>query len=451
MKYIRSICLLVLALTAAACSSGESTRRPPPSPTGGSGGGAGPGGPGGTGGAGDEGGAAPRPSDAAADAAAGTGGVGGAAPADASAESAPLTPPGPTDLTAFKYARAVKMNTAAGGANVAGNVDNFPVAVVLDASSFDFSQAKDHGEDVRFAKADGTLLPYAIESWDRAAQAAAIWVKVDRVLGNNDAQSFQMHWGSAGALDAGDSKAVFDTKDSGFVGVWHLDEEGNSEPLGYKDASANEAHATGVLMAPGSRVAGRVGKGTLLQNSKADPKEQWIKVDSEKRTSLNTTPGAITVSLWALARSFPARSTIGGYETIISKGDTSWTLQRRGENNDWECCTRVPAYHSCAISKTKTALDTWFHFAIVFANPTQTLYINGLKDATATDQGWLMGDHPLGLGQQTQSLNGKRNWDGILDEARVANVARSADWIKLDFESQKQGQKFLTFGPIQPR
>jgi hypothetical protein len=429
---------LALALLTA-CSSAAPTRRPPPSSAAGTGGG-------GAGGTGGEGGAAPAPADA-------TTSADTAPPADSGVEAAgpPITAPAPTELAKFKYTRAARLDTTPSGANVPGNVDGFPVAVVLDGTSFDFSQARDRGQDVRFAKADGTPLPYAIESWDEAGRSAALWVKVDRVLGNDARQSFQMYWGSAEAVDASDSKAVFDTRDGGFVGVWHLDEEGNDQPLGYKDASANEAHATGVMMAPGSRVPGRIGKGTLLQNGKAAPKDQWIKVDSDKRTTLNTTPKAITVSLWALAKSFPDRSTIGGYETVISKGDTSWTLQRRGTNNDWESCTRVPAYHSCAISKTKTALDTWFHFTIVFANPTQTLYINGVKDATATDQGWLMGDHPLGLGQQTQSLDGKRNWDGILDEARVATVARSADWIKLDYESQRPGQKFLTFGPTESR
>ena len=404
--------------------------------SGGGGGGTGPAdaGAGGTGGATGGGGEA-------------TGGAGGAAPADAGAETSPPAT-GPTDLTKFKYSKAVKLNTAAAGANVAGNVDDFPVPVVLGPASFDFTQAKDHGEDLRFAKLDGTLLPYAIESWDKAGQAAAIWVKLDHVLGGNDAQSFLMYWGSADAGDASNTKAVFDAA-SGFVGVWHLGEEGNSDPDGYQDASANEAHATGVLMAPGSRVDGRIGKGTLLQNSKEAPKEQWIKVDTDKRASFNTGAKPITVSLWALAKSFPNRSTIGGYETVISKGDTSWTLQREGTTSHWETCVRTPPYHSCAISKSSNAVNTWFHFAIVFANPTITLYINGAKDATATDPGWLMGDHPLGLGQQTQSLNGKRNWDGILDEARVANVGRSADYIKLDYESQKDGQKLVSFGPVQ--
>jgi hypothetical protein len=384
-----------------------------------------------------------------------SGGAGGAA-VDAAEEteggsdapgSSPGTP-GPTDLTKYKYSKPVKLNTTATGANVAGMVDNFPVPVVLDATSFDFTQAKDHGEDLRFANADGTLLPYAIESWDKAGKAAAVWVKVAHVMGNNDAQSFLMYWGNADAADAGDSKAVFDSA-SGFVGVWHLAEDGNNDPDGYKDASANEAHATGVSMEPGSRVPGRIGPATRLANSKEAPKDQWIKVDSAKRASLNTGPKPITVSIWALAKSFPNRSTIGGYETVISKGDTSWTLQRQGTGSKWETCVHTPAYHSCAISKTTNAVDKWFHFAIVFANPTITLYINGAKDATATDQGWEMGDHPLGIGQQTQSLMGKRNWDGILDEARVANVGRSADYIKLDFESQKEGAKLVSFGPVQ--
>ncbi|HXU80774.1 MAG TPA: DUF2341 domain-containing protein, partial [Polyangia bacterium] len=282
--------------------------------TGGSGGGGASGGSGGSsgsgGGAGGTGGTM------------GTGGAGGAGGAGGS----PM--PGPTDLTKFKYSKAVKLDTTAAGAGVMGNVDGFPVALVLNAMNFDFSQAKDGGADVRFAKMDGSLLPYAIESWDKAGQAAVVWVKVS-VLGNNATQSFVMHWGSPDATDASTTKTVFD---NGFVGVWHLNEEGSSTDFGYKDSSPNEAHATGVMMAPGSRVDGRVGKGTWLQNSAAMPKDQWIKVDSDKRQSFNTGPKPITVSVWVLAKSFPNRSTIGGYETVISKGDTSWTFQRRGTN-----------------------------------------------------------------------------------------------------------------------
>jgi hypothetical protein len=47
--------------------------------------------------------------------------------------------------------------------------------------------------------------------------------------------------------------------------------------------------------------------------------------------------------------------------------------------------------------------------------------------------------------------NEQRSWEGILDEARVMNVAVSTDWITLDYQSQKPGAKFLSFGMTQPR
>ena len=44
-----------------------------------------------------------------------------------------------------------------------------------------------------------------------------------------------------------------------------------------------------------------------------------------------------------------------------------------------------------------------------------------------------------------------RQWDGVLDEARVLNVVKDEHWIKLDYESRREGQKFLTFGKTESR
>ena len=35
--------------------------------------------------------------------------------------------------------------------------------------------------------------------------------------------------------------------------------------------------------------------------------------------------------------------------------------------------------------------------------------------------------------------------DGSLDEARILNVVKDADWAKLEYESQREGQKLVTF------
>jgi len=77
------------------------------------------------------------------------------------------------------------------------------------------------------------------------------------------------------------------------------------------------------------------------------------------------------------------------------------------------------------------------------------LYINGQLNASESAGPWNNGVHDLGIGNQTQHLGGRRQWDGILDEARVMQVARSASWAKLDYESQREAPTLLTFGDIQ--
>lgn len=348
------------------------------------------------------------------------------------------------------YRKAITLDTTASGANVTSDVDKYPLAVQLDATNFDFSQAQPMGTDVHFEKMDGTALPHSIEHWDAAGKTAALWVKLDKVVGNMAGQAIRMVWGVPGAAATADSKAVFSTAD-GFYGVWHLDEDGNTTAGGYKDASAHEAHGTGVNMIAGSRVAARIGKGIDLDNPSGQNTARWVRVDGEKATAFNPGP-PITVSVWALAHSYPITS----YETIMSKGDTSWSLQRvtYDTGTGYQSCLLAggqPGYHFCIYDFPKQPLVTeqWLHFMLVLDEPNMTLYINGTLNKQGSGTGWNQGAHPLGIGNQTQ-FDGRRQWDGTLDEARVMQAARSASWAKLDFETQKAAQKAIKYGVSEP-
>jgi hypothetical protein len=369
----------------------------------------------------------------------GTGGTGGEG--DAGTGTTPERGEvGGAGFPGWKFVRPIKLDTSAAGAAVMGNVANYPVAVMLTATSFDFAQAKPSGEDIRFGKSDGTPLPYAIESWDATAKVAALWVKVDMVMGNNATQSINMYWGNASAGDAGDSSKVFPTAD-GFLGVWHLDEDGNTTAGGYKDASQSGSHATGVSMMPGSRADGRVGKGTKLLNAM----DQWVRVDDDAK---KFRPDNLTASLWGRADSFPGRSGPGGYDTIYSSGEF-WTMQKIGRSSSFETCMQ----HICAVGNMPVSTNAWYHFTLVKAGNSQRFYINGVEDAS-TGTGSRPDAKPLGIGNQTQYLTNageKRSWNGTLDEARVMNVAKDVNWVKLEFESQKEGSKFLSFGEVQMR
>ena len=347
----------------------------------------------------------------------------------------------------WPYFRVITLDTTAAGANVTEDVARYPLAVILDRTGIDFGQARPDGHDVRFFDATGKPLPHAIESWDAEARKAAVWVLLDRVKASSAEQSIIMRWGNPAAADTSDSKAVFSRQD-GFVGVWHLDEDGNTGPGGYKDASSHGAHGTGVGMIPGSRVDARVGKGVHLDNPSGQETARWIQVDGEQAKQFNPGP-PITVSIWANGYSYPIRS----YETMIAKGDTSWTIQRvqYPQGQGYQSCVRTPKYHLCAYDFAKQGLVTkqWLHFMLVLEEPVMKLYINGELNATQNAGPWEKGEHPLGIGNQTQHLaRGRRQWDGVLDEARVMQAARGPGWAKLDFESQKEGQTLLKFSEI---
>jgi hypothetical protein len=441
---------LAAGLAPAACSSDPDPQSPPPGPAAGSGGGGGRGSPSGTGGnTAGSGGAAGSAGSGGSGGAAGSGGAGGSRPADAGARDAgaadgsgsAASPPG---FPGWKYSRAITIDTTAAGAGVMGDVAAYPLAVILNAGNFDFSQARDRGEDVRFGKADGTPLPHAIESWDKAGQTAAVWVKIDQVKGNDATQTFNVYWGNLTEGDASDSRKVFATEE-GFIGVWHLSDEPSMAMNGYRDATANEAHGSGQGMGPPARVPGRVGAAIRVTNAM----NQWVSV-SEKRALFNT-QNKMTVSIWGNSAQFASRANIGGYDTIFSKGDSSWTIQKFSNNRTFEACVR-PAGHLCSISRTQVQNNQWYHFVAVLDHPNLRFYVNGVAEGNVGGGGmWRAADHPVGIGTQSQYINEGRHWNGPIDEARVIAGVKDANWIKLDFESQKEGSKLLTFGPVQTR
>ena len=138
----------------------------------------------------------------------------------------------------WTYSRQLSLNTTSTGANVSGNVLNFPMLVRLNGDNFNFTQAESNGEDIRFAKSDGSPLEFEIERWDASSNAAEVWVRVDTIYGNNNTQTLTMYWGKGGSLNCSDPEAVFDTT-NGFAAVFHLEEDGNTTAGGYKDATDN--------------------------------------------------------------------------------------------------------------------------------------------------------------------------------------------------------------------
>jgi hypothetical protein len=339
-------------------------------------------------------------------------------------------------------AKTITLDTTAAGAGVMGDVPKYPVAVVLNAMNFDFASAKPKGEDIRFATAEGAALPHMIEFWDATAKQAALWVKVD--VKGNASQTIKMTWGDAAAMDASDSTKVFDLAD-GFTGVWHLSEAGAMTADNYKDSTGNASHAVAVGMTPPTNGDGRIGKALLLANAQ----RQYLTVPLEK-SKLYDQPNKMTYSIWSNAKSHNVQ-----YQAMFTKGEGGFRIHYvglasfYGNKHITELCVESTTSNDVCPVNSRTGTDCkpgeWHHLVAVHDHPQVRYYVDGKLEAMLNaPEAWKSdATKMVMIGNNSSSLG--RAFDGFLDEARLMNVPKDANWIKLEFESQKEGQKFLTF------
>lgn len=98
---------------------------------------------------------------------------------------------------------------------------NFPVLVVLEATSFDYSRTTATGSDLRFVDADdSTVLSFEIERWNPSGRSE-VWVRVPRIAPSSTSDGMHMYYGNPAAADGQDSAGVFD---STYAAVWHFSE-----------------------------------------------------------------------------------------------------------------------------------------------------------------------------------------------------------------------------------
>jgi hypothetical protein len=324
------------------------------------------------------------------------------------------------DYSAWTYCGSVFLNTTASGADVSNNIIDFPVLVNLIGNNFPFDQAKGSGEDIRFSKTDGTHLSFQIEQWDSSGAAAAVWVRVDTVYGNNSSQKILMYWGKSDAVDSSNGEAVFDTSDS-FRGVWHL-KDGNDATYRNNDGTNN-----GV-----SIVDAAIGQGGDFENSETDNLDLGTNIAGSGETEL-------TLSFWFKAESFSGLRSVFNADGWNS-GDLHY--QFNGDQLEFT----VNGFNA---EKCKDAFSTgqWYHVATTWEKTSKDInwYVNGTfvdnDVASASVDADLSTEYVIGAWWDGAF---SRTFDGILDELRLSNTVRSADWIKLSYENQKQGQTMVT-------
>jgi hypothetical protein len=337
----------------------------------------------------------------------------------------------------WRQYRRLYLNTSPTGAVISESMQwdpviRFPLLVRLDSSNFDFAQARDSGQDLRFANAGGSPLPYEISRWDASAGRAEVWVRVDTIRGNNDSQYIEMYWGNPQALSRSDGASVFDTA-YGFVSVLHLDAVPASDPTRHSDATANRLHGKGVNLAASDGVEGMVGIAQRFNGSNG-----YIEIPNSAGGPLNLPErSGYTVSAWVKADSLSAR-----YQALIGKGGNQYNLQITPENM-WRFVESEEMGVFEAV-KVPAQSGVWRLLTGAREGAGMAIYVDGERVSGSLE--------PVEPAIRSESYNVSIGWNnqvagqafaGIIDEVIISNLPRGSDWIKLTFENQRPDQRLI--------
>ena len=320
----------------------------------------------------------------------------------------------------WRHSGSLYLLTTPEGADLPASAseNDFPLLVRLSEDFFDFGQAKANGEDLRFSDSTGKPLAYQVEQWDAARKAASVWVRIPVVQGNAR-QEIKVHWGKADAVSQSSGSAVFNAA-NGYLSVWHMNDPVKDE------AGTLESRDTGTTSASG-----------IVGKSRHFDKGKGINC-GEKITTFPTGSSPHTSEAWFRAEKPNATVLAWGNEAR----DGKVMLQFFSPPH-----MKVECYFSGADVKGGSTLATsqWIHVVHAFENGNSRLYVNGALDGVSTSTG-----SPLDIKSPARMYIGgwynNYQYVGDIDEVRISKVTRSADWVKLQYESQKPLQTAV--GPL---
>ncbi len=348
------------------------------------------------------------------------------------------------DYSNWSHKSNIYLNTSMTGANVPGNVYNFPVLVRLNPNNFsDFSNVQPGGADIRFAKSDGTHLDYSIGRWvdmPNNQDTAEIWVMVDTVFGNDVYQYLTMYWGKSDAVDISNNGHVFGVQ-NGFVAEWHMDDNPAGSAPQIKDATTTGLNGTSFGSMPNTNlVPGAVGPALYF-----DGANDYVNVPNA--SGLN--PTKITISAWVNPTTWT-----GDYTALLSKQESTFPwknfdLRKQPGTQNVQAAISVNNTEFMATGGT-ISTGVWQHVAFTYDGEALSIYNNGiLTGSNSGPSGDLQpGATDLNFGRNPSFTS--RLFNGSLDEIQISNVARDANWIKLEYENQRQDELLMTVMPPRP-
>ncbi|MBN2182560.1 MAG: DUF2341 domain-containing protein [Sedimentisphaerales bacterium] len=310
---------------------------------------------------------------------------------------------------------------------VDSDLTDFPLYVKISSDADIGAHAQSDGDDIRFTLADGvTVIPHEKESFsiDSGDATGHFWVKVP-TINSSSTTDIYIYYGNSEASNGDDPNNVWDDN---YLGVWHYSEDSWDGTSGeIKDSTSNNCNGA------------RGGSATTTADGKIGRGGAFNAVGYAALFGVDNIDNAFTLSAWVLNNNDLEEESGAWLGWPIVAQGFYYYIGWQGWSDGWTVCFKSDGtqYKMDTYNKYLTA-DTWYHINGVYDSSSLYIYSNGESIGSSSK-----GDHDVN--DVSTVISGDANWDGLIDEVRVSNTNRSADWLKFEYRNIAEADNELTF------
>jgi hypothetical protein len=270
-----------------------------------------------------------------------------------------------------------------------------------------------------------TKLNWEIASYTASTGAIEAWVQVPMVSHSSNTTIYMCYDNASVNTYQGSAASTWD---SNFKGVWHLP---NGSSLSASDSTSNAYNLTNTGSV--AAMSGQIDGAASFSGSNY--------LSTPSFASLSGSP--YTISFWV-------------YNTNNLNSNEYLMLGLGGQNADYD--VRLSYYYGSATiafndrheSQNFTSANIssgWVNIVLTQdSSKLTTIYSNGASIGSITASSAFTGNQYLMLGGGWYDSSPQPAWNGALDEVKISNTNRSADWIITEYNNQSAPSTFYTVG-----
>jgi hypothetical protein len=290
-------------------------------------------------------------------------------------------------------------------------------------------------------------LSHQVEKYDPTTGELIAWVKMPS-LNTNAASSdtaIYIYFGNSSITSS--LETATSVWDSNFQAVWHMSDNAANTTVVQSTSITNPGNGIAAANTSAKTASGQIA-GALAFNGSTD----YIYQNST--TALSNLQG-YTLSAWIRT------STTSGHKVLGLEGARTGTASTNYDRHLYigsDGKAYVGCYSTAAITAASNSAvnDNAWHYLTAHLNDTGyvvRMYVDGDFNTSAslgancenTTGYWRMGNYKLV--NWTSGSDGY--YTGTMDEVRISNAIRSADWIKTDYNNQSSPSTFYGTGTLQ--